>query len=309
MNEPHGYSAANWDSLAASWLSRYSSIPKGNVVVSGTGYDDSVTSPCGDSALNGTLLALHDYAFWATRTYDAWVSQIKSAIGSCASRTVMDEWGATLSDGANYNDTNSPTNNIAFIQAAAWTAQDLGIGTVYWPGLRNGDGYAQELLHGSGTSLYLTNVNPTGVDRLRYSWGVGKNAASSPAQTTVVGSASGRCLDVTSAKKDNNSPTELYDCNGGANQKWTLTPTGELTVYGTSICLDAQKLGTTDGTPVNIYSCNGGANQKWSVNANGTITNVNAGLCLTADSTTQANNTPIDLQTCNGATNQSWTRK
>src|SRR5262249_31115395 len=147
MNEPHGYSATDWDNLAASWLARYPAVPKAQVIVSGTGYDDNVTAPCADSRLDGTYLALHDYAFWATRRWPDWVPQIKSAIGSCASRTVMDEFGVTMNSGANYDDPATPDNNTAFIQAAASTAQELGIGSVYWPGLRSGDGYSMESLH------------------------------------------------------------------------------------------------------------------------------------------------------------------
>lgn len=309
MNEPHGYSATDWDNLVAGWISHFPSIPKSQIVISGTGYDNSVTTQCADSRFNGTLLALHDYAFWATRSYNDWVSQIKTAVGSCASRTVMDEWGVTLNNDENYNDTSTPDNNTAFIQAAAWTANDLGMGTAYWPGLRTGDGYAQEILHGSGANAYLTNVNPTGVDRLRYSWGVGKNAASSPAKTTVVGTASGRCMDVPGFATANNTQVELYDCNGGSNQAWTLTPDGELRVYNSTTCLDAYQQGTTSGTRADIFTCNGGANQKWSVNANGTITNVNSGLCLEAANAGTANNTLLETSTCNGATNQQWTRK
>ena len=309
MNEPHGYSATDWDNLAASWLGRYASIPKAQVVVSGTGYDDNVTSPCADSRLNGTYLALHDYAFWATRTYSDWVSQIKSAIGSCASRTVMDEFGVTLNNGENYNDTSTPDNNTAFLQAAAWTADNLGIGSVYWPGLRTGDGYSQETLHGSGTDLYLANVNPTGVDRLRYAWGVGFNASQSPAATRVVGTQSNRCLDVPGASHTNGTQVELYDCNSGSNQTWTLTPNGELKVYGATTCLEAFQQGTANGTKVDIYTCNGGEHQKWSVNANGTVTNVHSGLCLDAVNGARTNGTLIDLWPCNGGANQQWVRK
>jgi alpha-galactosidase len=32
---------------------------------------------------------------------------------------------------------------------------------------------------------------------------------------------SGLCLDVTGAATANNSPVELWTCNGAANQKWS----------------------------------------------------------------------------------------
>jgi hypothetical protein len=42
---------------------------------------------------------------------------------------------------------------------------------------------------------------------------------------------------------------QIWDCNGGANQQWTLASNNQLTVYGNK-CLDAPS-----------SSCTGGANQ------------------------------------------------
>ena len=39
---------------------------------------------------------------------------------------------------------------------------------------------------------------------------------------TITGAASGRCLDVTGASAANGAPVELWSCNGGSNQQWTL---------------------------------------------------------------------------------------
>lgn len=308
MNEPHGYSATDWTDLAASWLSTYPSVPKGRVLVSGTGYDSDVTAECADSRLSGTLLALHDYGFWATRDYAGWVAQLKASIGSCASRTVMDEFGAPMTTGENYDGPSTADNFTAFVEAATDTARGLGVGTVYWPGLRNGDTYSMETLHGSGTALYLTSNDPTGVDRLEYAWGGGTSVSAAKATTAVKGTASGRCLDVPGASHTNGTQEELYDCNGGSNQQWTLTPSGQLTVYGTGTCLDAYQQGTSAGTVVDIYTCNGGDNQKWSVNADGTVTNVHSGLCLDAAGAGTADGTKIDIYTCNGGSHQKWSR-
>jgi hypothetical protein len=308
MNEPHGYSATGWSDLAASWLTTYSSLPHDRVFVSGTGYDADVTAQCADSRLSGTYLALHDYGFWATHDYSGWVSGLKASIGSCASRTVMDEFGAPMTTGENYNGPSTADNFTAFIEAATDTARSLGIGSVYWPGLRNGDTYSMETLHGSGTNLYLTSNNPTGVDRLAYAWGGGTPISAARATTPLRGAASARCLDVPGSSRTNGTQVELYDCNGGANQQWTLTPDGQLTVYGSGICLEAYQQSATPGTKVDIYSCGGGEHQKWSVNADGTVTNVHSGLCLDATGAGTANGTLVELWTCNGGGGQKWSR-
>ena len=304
MNEPFGYSATAWADLAATWISTYPSVPVSRIFVSGTGYNDNVTSVCADSRLNGTFLSLHHYGFWATSrtSYAAWVSDLKTRIGSCASRTVVDEWGAPMTTGVDYNGAVNGNYQVAYIQADSDTLRTLGIGSVYWPGLRTGDTYSMETLGGSGTSLTLTNNNSSGVSRLQWAWGDGSSA-----YAIVRATASGRCLDVPGSATANGTQVEIYDCNGGSNQSWLLTPSKALVVYGTS-CLDVTGASTTAGTYVEIYDCNGGTNQQWNLNSDGTITSVQTGLCLDVYGAGTANGTKIDMWTCNGGTNQQWSR-
>ncbi|MEU8819922.1 ricin-type beta-trefoil lectin domain protein [Actinoplanes sp. NPDC048796] len=115
----------------------------------------------------------------------------------------------------------------------------------------------------------------------------------------IVGAQSGRCLDVPGSSQNNGTRVQLYDCNGQANQTWTLTSSKQLTVYG-SRCLDAA--GSGNGSAVQIYSCNGQANQQWNVNSNGTITGVQSGRCLDVWGT--GNGQQIQLWDCNGQANQ-----
>ncbi|WIN00531.1 endo-1,4-beta-xylanase [Actinoplanes oblitus] len=115
----------------------------------------------------------------------------------------------------------------------------------------------------------------------------------------IVGAQSGRCIDVPNASQNNGTRVQLYDCNGQANQAWTLTSSKQLTVYG-SKCLDAA--GSGNGAAVQIYSCNGQANQQWNVNSNGTITGVQSGRCLDVWGT--GNGQQVQLYDCNGQANQ-----
>ena len=121
----------------------------------------------------------------------------------------------------------------------------------------------------------------------------------------LVGGQSGKCLDVPGASTTNGTQLELYSCNAGGNQEFTLTPSGTITVYG-SKCLDAYQAGKTAGTVVDIYTCNGGSNQQWQAKPDGSITNTESGLCLDAAGQGTANGTEIDLWTCNGGSNQKW---
>jgi hypothetical protein len=170
MNEPHGYSLADWSTIAASWVSRFSSLPRGRMVIDGQGYSEDVKGVCADSRFNGTLLGVHNYAFWANRSYDQWVADWRNKIGSCGNRTVITEFGATMSSGYDYG-APSNINEVMYIQAAARVAREQGMGAVYWPGLRDNDTYAMTTRSGSGTDITLTVVNASGRNSLREAWG------------------------------------------------------------------------------------------------------------------------------------------
>ena len=123
---------------------------------------------------------------------------------------------------------------------------------------------------------------------------------------SVIGTQSGRCLDVNNNTIINGTRMQLWDCHGGPNQTWVYTARRQLVVYGNK-CLDALNNGTTNGTPVIIWDCNGQTNQQWNLNSNGTITGVQSGLCIDASGRGTANGTSIILWACGTGTNQRWT--
>jgi len=177
MNEPHGYSDADWKNLAAQWITTYSSVPKGRIIISGSGYNQNGTTIGSDSRFNGCLISIHIYAFWHTNwtTEQQWKDALSSSIGSYASRSLITEFGAPMTTGLNYNIGENNINGnyfIAFMYGVPNRARELGIGTVYWPGLRIGDTYSMETLHGTGINLSLTNNNASGRVQLRWSWGL-----------------------------------------------------------------------------------------------------------------------------------------
>jgi hypothetical protein len=122
---------------------------------------------------------------------------------------------------------------------------------------------------------------------------------------SIVGSQSGRCVDINNSSTTNGTQAQLWDCNGQPNQRWTYTASKQFMIYGNK-CLDANNRGTTNGTAVVIWDCNGQANQQWTVNANGTITGVQSSLCVDASGAATANGTKIILWTCGSGANQRW---
>ncbi|MEU7613997.1 ricin-type beta-trefoil lectin domain protein [Micromonospora sp. NPDC049204] len=117
----------------------------------------------------------------------------------------------------------------------------------------------------------------------------------------IVGTQSGRCVDVPNAARTNGTRVQLWGCNKQTNQAWTYTAGKQLQVYGT-MCLDAA--GSGNGAAVQIYGCHSQTNQQWNVNSNGTISSVQSGRCLDVWST--ANGAQIQLYDCHGQTNQQF---
>ncbi|MEU7476854.1 arabinofuranosidase catalytic domain-containing protein [Lentzea sp. NPDC042327] len=120
--------------------------------------------------------------------------------------------------------------------------------------------------------------------------------------------AAGRCLDVNGASTAVGAAVQIWDCHAGANQTWTRTASGQLTVYSGSTlrCAAPQNNQSAAGTAVVTATCDGSANQRWTVNANGTITG-GSGLCLDVNGAATANGTRVVLWTCHGGANQQWT--
>ena len=173
-NEPYGF-GSSWNGEAATWLGYFPSVPRERVLVAGTGYDDNVTAVGGDARFAACLLELHIYGFqhtsWTTRKQ--WTDALNSAIGSYAARTVVGEWGDTMNTGINYDvDASDGNNQLSYVTTMADYMRAAGMGSCYWPGLRNGDGYSMTSLSTSGTTLTLSIANMSGLDRLHWAWGL-----------------------------------------------------------------------------------------------------------------------------------------
>jgi hypothetical protein len=169
LNEPFGYTLDQWVSICSGWLSDHSDIPRGRVLISGTGYNDNVTGVGASSALDGTLLSLHFYGFWNVFTTEwLWKLNLNPRIGSYAGRTIIDEFGSPMTTGINYLTNHDNGRFESYLASVTDTARANGMGSVYWPGLRTGDTYSMEAHDGSG----LSNTNASGVAQVRWGWGL-----------------------------------------------------------------------------------------------------------------------------------------
>jgi alpha-galactosidase len=123
----------------------------------------------------------------------------------------------------------------------------------------------------------------------------------------LVSAQSGKCVDTDGGNVYfPGTKEQIWDCNGGINQEFSLTSSGELRTMGATDCLDIHGDGTAPGTVVSLWNCNGGDSQKWTVKSDGTIVGQKSGLCLDVTGAKTTNGTPLQLWTCNGGDNQRW---
>jgi gluconolactonase len=132
---------------------------------------------------------------------------------------------------------------------------------------------------------------------------VGVVAASAATDGRITG-IGGKCVDVTGGSSTNGTRLQLWTCNGGAAQRWSVGTDGSIAALGK--CLDVAGAATNDGARVQIYDCNGIGAQQWTASA-GHLVNRGSGKCLDATGRSSANGTPLQIWTCGTGTNQQWT--
>jgi alpha-glucosidase len=151
---------------------------------------------------------------------------------------------------------------------------------------------------------------------------------------------SGKCAEDPYSSTVNGRQLDIWTCNGGDNQAWTvpaspvqsgvtgkcLDDKGASSANGNVIdsyacngqasqkwtlgldetlevegkCLDATGLGTTDGTLAQLWSCNDGVNQLWYLTGTGEIENLNSEKCLANPGNSTTNDTRLELEDCTG---------
>jgi len=322
MNEPHGYSASEWLNVAANWVNARPSVPRGRILIGGTGFSQDLRPVCGDSRFNGTLLSFHFYTFfYGQHDYAGWRDTAETRLGSCASRAVVTEFGAPMDTGLDYGNPTSSDNFVRYIRAITDTMRDNDMGGTYWPALggkvtagQNHDWYSMFARGGSGTNLSLSIRNASGADRLRHAWG--DDGGPGGQVTTITNRNSGKCVDVVSASSADGAEIIQWDCHGGTNQQWETRAVGDghvqLVSRHSGKCLDVDGASTANNARAILWSCNGGTNQQWQLRDTGggylEIVARHSGRCLDVVGSSTANGTRLQQIDCRGATSQQWSR-
>lgn len=138
--------------------------------------------------------------------------------------------------------------------------------------------------------------------------GAGTGSAAVAPITGPIYGYQGLCMDDRGFGTSNGNPVQLYQCNNGSNQQWTVTnPTfGSTTTFtDLGLCLGVEGDGSSNGDPAGLYTCDGSAVQEWILEFNGTFVNLNSGKCLD-DTGFGLSGTALEVWDCNNGSNQVW---
>lgn len=137
------------------------------------------------------------------------------------------------------------------------------MGSVYWPGLRDGDWYSLTSRSGSGASTTLSLVNPSGLTRLQYAWGIGSGGG---AYVRIRNASTGRYIDGMGSGANGSDAAQWGD-TGSANQQWSIENAGtyvRIKNRATGLYLDGMGR-TSNGSAVGQYADSNSANQQWKI--------------------------------------------
>ncbi|MCX4885824.1 RICIN domain-containing protein [Streptomyces sp. NBC_00847] len=316
INEPYGYGTGDLDNFYNAWLARYSGVPRGRVVLDGAGDAQNVAAVGGDSRLNGTMLAVHDYSFFAGYEDETeWANHIAGYIGGYADRTIATEWGGPMGPGSKNGvqygmiDYSIPSGSFFadYVRGVSSELRKLGMGSVYWPGLRDGDWYSMTTRVGTGSATKLSLVNPSGLARLQYAWGDG-NAGGT--YVRIGNAATGLYVDGAGAVANGSEADQWSGAGSRTEEQWSIENDGNyvrIKNRATGLYLDGQGR-TANGSAVGQYSDTNGSSQQWSVltNANNVrIKNRATGLYLDGMGRT-GNGSALGQYSSSGSANQQW---
>lgn len=160
---------------------------------------------------------------------------------------------------------------------------------------------------GTGTGTGKTpDPKPANTGKPSGSSGSGTPTTTVPG-TLLIGSASGRCVDVSNANNGvgkDGTRLQIWDCGGAANQKWVFRSDG--TVRSLGMCMDVAWGSTTNGAAIQLAKCSGNRAQLFYLSTAGDLVNSQADKCVDIVDNGKGNGAKLQLWTCSGTSNQKW---
>ncbi|MDT3405469.1 RICIN domain-containing protein [Mucilaginibacter terrae] len=312
MNEPFGYTETDWKNICAQWLTTYSNVPRERILVGGTGYSENVAVMGADSRFNNCLFSLHIYAWWGNHVNEStWQSQMQTAMGAYASRTVLTEFGAPMTTGENYTGSINNDAEIAFIKGITNKLRTAHVASVYWPGLRDNDTYSLFTFN-AGTMAF---TNGSGLTRMNYAWGNNPSTFNANSFYKITNANSNLLLDVSQSSTAGGAAITQQTAGTGNSQQWSIVSTDngyfKIINRNSGLALDINQASTNNGTAAIQWTYGGSDNQQWDIsvleNGKYVITNKNSKQSLDVNQGSTAAGGTIIQWPWNGGNNQQWT--
>ncbi|UUU25050.1 ricin-type beta-trefoil lectin domain protein [Streptomyces sp. DSM 40750] len=123
----------------------------------------------------------------------------------------------------------------------------------------------------------------------------------------IIGRGSNRCIDVKTGadgEGKDGTPLWIWDCLGGANQKWDFR--GDGTVRSLGLCMDVAWGSRDDGAVIQLARCSGNPAQQFVLSTEGDLVNPQADKCVDVKDNGTGNGAKLQLWTCAGTPNQKW---
>ncbi|MGA5731549.1 glycosyl hydrolase [Streptomyces seoulensis] len=167
--------------------------------------------------------------------------------------------------------------------------------------------WAEYLTSGNSASGLQTTFNDSRVlsqGQVSIPAGGGPSTPPGGGRAGVITGVGGKCVDVAGGATANGTAVQLYDCNGGDAQKWTVGTDGTVRALGK--CLDVTGQGTVNGTRLQLWDCNGSGAQQWTAESDGHLKNPQSGRYLDAPGGSTANGTRLQIYDRNTNAWQVW---
>lgn len=122
---------------------------------------------------------------------------------------------------------------------------------------------------------------------------------------------SGKCLDVYRESKDNGEKVLQWQCHGGDNQQWKVTPVSggyQLIAKSSGKCLDVTKYSTNNGANLQQWTCSSGKNKSFAIDSKGdgqySIRALHSSKCVDVAKRSGSNGATIQQWSCHTGSNQ-----
>jgi hypothetical protein len=221
-----------------------------------------------------------------------------------------------MTNGKNYTGRPGSDAEVNYLQGITSQLHDLGVGSMYWPGLRANDSYS--MFNYDGSNVTVNNI--TGLDRLKYGWGSGTMDPFYATFATgidykIINRNSGKSLDVNGSVTDNGGNIIQWDYSGANNQRWNFAAPGSngyfsITNKNSNKELDVNGGSAIAGSGVIQWDYSGSNSQQWQITDIGfgyyKIINRNSNQSLDVNSGATWNGGNIIQWYWNNGNNQQW---